>query len=95
MLTVSYEDLVSASKEFDDLNLDRLPKEYSPYTVSPLDETKEDSPVHFVGTDGISRLLLNQDDFHYLKEWLESPLQSLLNRLRNPHVHQLIDQLLG
>ena len=72
-----------------------LPNQYSPYSVSLVDETDPDGPIHFIGTDGVPRLVMSQDDYLSLKNWaaqnLESPvrkaireeteLQSLLDRL--------------
>lgn len=96
MPDISYDDLASAFRELEKHDLLLLPKQYSPYSVSLVDETDPDGPVHFIGTDGVPRLVMSQDDYIFLKDWaaknLESPvrkaireetnLQSLLDRVR-------------
>jgi hypothetical protein len=93
---ISHDDIVAAFQEIEKHDLLLLPKQYSPYSVSLVNETDLDGPVHFIGTDGVPRLVMHQDDYIALKDWavknLESPvrkaireeteLQSLLDHIR-------------
>jgi hypothetical protein len=95
MSTISHDDLSSAFRELEKFDLQLLPKQYSPYSVSLVNENDLDGPVHFVGSDGVPRLVMSKQDYIDLKNWatqtLESPvrkaireeteLQSLLDRL--------------
>ena len=92
---ISHDELMAAFHEIEKHDLLILPKQYSPYSVSLVDETDSDGPIHFIGTDGVPRLVMSQDDYLSLKNWaaqnLESPvrkaireeteLQSLLDRV--------------
>lgn len=80
MSGISHDDLIAAFQEIEKYDLLLLPKQYSPYSISLVNETDPNGPVHFIGTDGVPRLVMHQDDYLALKDWtvkdLESPVRN-------------------
>lgn len=76
MSDVSYNDLAAAFQEIEKHDLLLLPKQYSPYFISLVDENDPDGPVHFIGTDGVPRLSMAQTDYWAIMDWTAKNLGS-------------------
>jgi len=63
MSEISLEDMTLAFQEIEKFDSLLLPRQFSPYTVCLVDEEVPDGPVGFVGTDGITRLIMPQADY--------------------------------
>lgn len=89
MSYVSHDELIAAFQEIEKHDLLLLPKQYSPYFIALSDENDPDSPLQFIGTDGVPRLIMAQTDYFALRDWtvknLGSPVRQAImeeNRLQ-------------
>lgn len=95
MPTISHDDLSSAFRELEKFDLQLLPKQYSPYSVSLVDSNNPDGPVHFIGTDRVPRLVMSQQDYIDLKNWATQTLESSVRKAirEETELQSLLDRL--